>query len=594
MSKHIKFDPKKFPSSSGVYLFKDCDNKILYVGKASNLRKRLKSYFMSKNLSIKTQVLVSKVKEIDFFCTNNEKEALLLEASLIKKHKPRYNIVLRDDKNYLLFKIDKTQKYPAIHLTRKVKKDNAIYFGPFVSAKLARETLKAINRIFPIRKCRDTVFKNRSRPCLQYYLKRCLAPCVFEVPEDTYLDMIKNLELFLSGKSKELVDILEKEMWLTSEKKEFEKAAILRDQIKAIKFTLERQAVVDPLGKDKDIITLDKDRDFIFICIVFVRRGKLLDHKVFKFKDPDCLEGEQILKEFIFQFYSPVKFIPEEVILPIPLEDNLLEEVLRDWKGGMVKIRCASSRKDMDLLKLAQKNLHHFRDRIEEKGYNELSHILGIAPNRIEVIDVSHIGGRGVLVGQVVFENGHLKKDDYRVYKMGQLDYTFDDYRALKEWVRRRINSGPPWPDLIVVDGGKGQMNSVKEEIKKYGFDWKVIAIAKPSSHEDVDKIYMGENERMEIYKGSNGLKFVQFLRDNAHRFVLSRQRIFRKKYMKSELENLPGIGPKTARLLWMKFGTLDRIISAGLKELIAIDGIGKKRAEYIYKSLAQLKDKGL
>ncbi len=583
----LKLELERLPDQPGVYIFKDSEDKILYVGKAANLQKRVRSYFYSKNHSVKTKVLVSKIKKIDFFCTNTEKEALLLEGSLIKKHKPKFNVVLKDDKNYLLFKIDKTQKYPAIYLTRKVEKDGSVYFGPFVSAKSARETLKAINRIFPIRKCKDTVFKNRVRPCLQYYIKRCLAPCVFDVDEKKYAKIVKELELFLSGRSKELIKKLEEEMWKASENMEFEKAAILRDQIRAIKDTLERQSVVDPEGKDKDVVVMQKDKNFIFVCVLFVRQGKLLDYKVFKLNDPSTLEDKEIFKSFLFQFYSPSKFIPEEIIVPVSLNEDLLEDVLSEWKGKKVRIKTPTSWKDKDLINLAYKNLSNEKENIKEISLDYFYPILGSVPNRIEAVDVSHIGGTGTLVGQVVFEDGQLKKDDYRIYKIDNSNY--DDYEALREWVRRRVKSGPPWPDLVVVDGGKGQLKAVFEEFKKANLNLPVMAIAKPTDKEEIDKVYFYKDKFIKL-EHFEGLRFLQFLRDNVHRFVLSRQRRSRKKNLISELEKLKGIGPKIAALLWTNFKSLEKILDLKEEDLIKLPGIGEKKAKIIHNSLNEFK----
>ncbi len=586
----IKTELDRLPNQPGVYIFKDSEDRILYVGKAANLQKRVKSYFYSKRHSVKTEVLVSKIKKIDFFCTNTEKEALLLEASLIKKHRPRFNVVLRDDKNYLLFKIDKTHEYPAIYLTRKVEKDGCVYFGPFVSAKSARETLKAINRIFPIRKCKDTVFRNRVRPCLQYYIKRCLAPCVFEVDKKKYAKIVKDLELFLSGRSKELIKKLEEEMWKASDSMEFEKAAILRDQIMAIKATLERQSVVDPEGKDKDVIVMQKDENFIFVCVLFIRQGKLLDYKLFKLDNPATLDDTEIFKSFLFQFYSPSKFIPEEIITPLSLDEALLEEILSEWKGERVKVKGPTSLKDKDLVVLAYKNLVKEKEKIKEVNFDCFHFILNNnVPKRIEAVDVSHIGGIGVLVGQIVFEDGQLKKDDYRIYKINNLKTNYDDYEALREWARRRVKSGPPWPDLVVVDGGKGQLKAVYEEFKKMDLNLPVIAIAKPSDKERDDKIYFYKDKFIKL-ENFEGLRFLQFLRDNVHRFVLSRQRRLRKRDLVSELEKLKGIGPKIATLLWTNFKSLEKILDLNEKDLTNLPGIGEKKAKLIYSSLKELK----
>jgi excinuclease ABC subunit C len=604
----IKMELCKLPHSPGVYLFKDEKGEIIYIGKAKDIRKRVSQYFRSLSNSPKTKLLVSKINSIDFICTSSEKEALLLEFSLIKKHRPRFNIVLRDDKAYLLFKLDLTHPYPRIQLTRKItKKNNCKYFGPYTSAKAARETLKLINKIFPLRKCKDSIFRNRTRPCLQYHINRCLGPCCLEVDKNEYMELIKEVEMFLKGKDSHLISNLEKKMWDASEKYEFEKAAQLRDRILKVKKTLEQQRVIFPKGGDLDVIAIEKDKELLGIGILFIRSGKVIDHKNFVF-DKEKLNflltsekhsiKQEILRSFLYQFYSLHPFIPEKILLPCELKDVSIEEFLKEKKGKSVELLSPRTNLHRDLLRLATINI--FKKQI--KNYNELlklSKILGISniPKRIEIIDCSHMMGKQTMVGQIVFEDGNLKKEDYRIYRFSELDDIKDDYLALRRWAKKRFASGPPWPDLLIIDGGKGQLNVVKSSFQEEFNDslpFKIIAIAKGKRTGDPqDKIYIhGRKNPLSLKKGSKELLFIQFLRDNAHRFVITRmKKSFKKKSLESSIEKIAGVGPKTAKILWNHFNTLEHLLSASIDDLIKVPGIGKRRAEQIYSGLQKIKE---
>ena len=617
------YNPETYPGSPGVYLMKGAQGRILYVGKAISLRKRLASYFRSDDqLPDKTRVMMQKVRSIDYLCTNTEKEALLLEASLIKKHRPRYNIVLRDDKAYVLFKLDKSTDYPRLSLTRKVDKDQAVYYGPFTSALAARETLKALNRIFPLRKCKDSTFHNRTRPCLQHQIGRCLAPCVYEVSRREYRRIVSRVELFLRGRTKSLITSLHKEMQEAAARLHFEEAARIRDQIRAIQRTTEQQTVVAPLGGDVDVLGAERTEDGLVLGQLFVRQGTLLDSKSFFWpdtaepaEDSSSVAGSgspedelsELVRNFLIQFYTPGRYLPEEIIVPVALETDSLEEIFFERKGGKVSIREAASRKERELTDLARRNAVLKKSQAEDAADSlNLADRLRLqkSPQRIEAVDVSHLSGQGTMVGQVVFEQGQFQKSDYRLYTFPELEGGRDDYAALAAWVGKRLRSGPPWPDLVLIDGGKGQLAAVEQALQR---SWETLpsgseeeqgsppaielaALAKGRPGQGDRVFRTGRKNPLPLRSGERELLFLQNLRDSVHRFVLSRQKKSRTKPMlDSELSRLPGVGPQTARLLWDHFGSVENLRQASREELLQVHGIGPAKAEQLANALQNL-----
>ncbi|WP_034621865.1 excinuclease ABC subunit UvrC [Desulfovermiculus halophilus] len=628
------FSPQEYPDSPGCYLMKDGSGRIIYVGKANSLRNRVGSYFRSpEHLPAKTRVMMGRVAGIDILCTHSEKEALLLEASLIKKHRPRYNIVLRDDKSYILFRLDAQATYPRLSLTRKVTKNGDMYFGPFTSAQAARQTLKVVNRIFPLRKCKDTTFRNRTRPCLQHHLGRCLAPCVYDVDPAEYAQMVKNLRLFLSGRSRDLVSRLQREMHQASAELAFEKAASIRDQVRAIEQTVEQQTVVLPHEEDCDVLALaETDRELV-VGMSFIRQGKLLDHKTFFWTneqaddlqveqdervskdlegglkpDQDCVEphmsgGEDVLRTVLLQFYTPEKFIPQRIILPFQLSDPDVENILSERRGAPVHLVPAWRQQDKNLIDFARTNALQARsDDSEQQLLRNLSRKLGARGlERIEGVDVSHLGGQGVVVGQVVAERGRLEPEEYRQYTFPDLEGSRDDYAALAAWVERRIRSGPPWPDLVLIDGGKGQLSAVHRTLEQawstQGMppedrqgSWALAALAKGARRQGEleERVFVPERKNpISLRPGSKELLLLQQIRDAAHRFVLSRQKRSRtRRVLDSRLEKLPGVGPRTARLLWDRFGSVQAMLQADPAQFESIPGIGPHKAKKLHAAL--------
>ena len=597
------FVPKEFPLEPGVYLMKSAQGKVLYVGKAVNLRSRLSSYFRGVPDHPKTRALVARVKAVDVLVTATEKEALLLEASLIKKHRPRYNIVLRDDKSYILFKLDKSHEYPKFSFTRRVVRDGSTYFGPFTSAQAARKTWRELNRLFPLRKCRDASFANRVRPCLYHHLGQCLAPCVANVTRDEYAQVVKRVEAFLSGRSSEVLKRVEREMLEASDKLQFERAAQLRDLLSAMRQTVEGQAAVLPNHADLDALSTFAAGGGMGLTILFVRQGRFLDRANFFWPDFSEEELPEALPSFLAQHYRPESYVPKRLLLPERLLSAMGErgaalaaEALSERRGGRVEIAAPRSAEETRLLEIAAANAARAVAESQLTGREESVPRLigrklqvGRELNRIETVDVSHLGGKGMRVGMVVFEDGRFEKAAYRQYAMPELEGTGDDYAALAAWVDRRISSGEPWPDLVLIDGGKGQLACVERALERAGLPhlWELASIAKSgrSRNASEDHIFRpGRKNPLALRPGSRELLFLQRLRDEAHRFVIGRQRQARKKTaLKSEVLGIPGVGPKTAKLLWDGFGSVEGMRAASLDELAALPGLGSKKAKTVF-----------
>ncbi|BDQ36712.1 UvrABC system protein C [Pseudodesulfovibrio nedwellii] len=599
MDTKFKFLSADYPDTPGVYLMKNDRGRILYVGKAKSLRKRLSSYFRaSANHTPKTIALVSHIRKVDILLTSTEKEALLLESGLIKKHRPRYNIVLKDDKQYALFKLDKQSAFPRLSITRKVVRDGSVYFGPFTSSTAARTVWKLLGKVFPLRKCTDTAFKNRIRPCLYHDIHQCWAPCVKEVDRYLYNDMVQRIEMLLSGRSMELVDSLTRQMKVASKDMEFEKAVVFRDQIRAVKKTVEGQIAVIHDNRDRDVIGLVQNEQGLGLGLLFVRQGRLLDEKQFFWPGLTLDEGPEVVESFISQFYGPGRFIPSLIIAPYEFDDSPLSEVLADRGVGSVRIALPQTTKEKHLVGLARSVGAQARER-KDTIAARLQKVLRLPeePVRIECVDASHLSGTNMRVGQVVFEEGRRSPEASRLYAFSELEGTGDDYAALSAWAKRRVESGPPWPDLVLIDGGRGQLSAVEAALNECVDDvcWELVSIAKGESRragELGDFIFRpGRKNPMPLKPGSAELLFLQKMRDAAHRFVIGRQRRSRKKaVLSSELTSLPGIGPKTARILWDQFASLDDMLKADSADITALPGIGQKRAEKIYTALQSLK----
>jgi len=603
----MEFISKNFPEAPGVYLMKDAAGRIIYVGKAISLRKRLSSYFRGTGQGAKTRALVARIERIDFLLVSTEKEALLLEESLIKQHRPRYNVVLRDDKRSLLFRLDKASDFPRLTMTRNVVRDGSVYFGPFASASAARSTQKLVGLIFPLRKCPDRMFKNRVRPCLYHQLGQCLAPCVLPVDRQQYHSLVSQVEQFLSGRSRSLVRELRRRMESASQELRFEEAALLRDQIAAIDATLESQASVLRDALDRDVIALAQLPEGIGVGVLFVRGGKLLEQKTFHWPGVEMSEAPDVLESFLAQFYGPERYIPGRVVLshmpPVTAEGAVgggaLAEVLSERRGGPFRLavpRGPDERRLMDMAANLARTAH--RNDGAQDVASVLEQALGLPgpPARIECVDISHLGGHGVRAGVVVFEQGEPRKEDYRAYGLPAAEGTGDDYAALAQWAARRAQSGPPWPDLLLIDGGRGQLAAVVAALAAAMPETTIecASIAKGPSRragELDDRVFRpGRRNPVALKPGSPALLFLQRARDTAHRFVIGRGRAATKKRsLSGELVALRGIGPKTVRRLFDHFGTIAAIKSADVSALSAVPGLGAASAAKIRLALDAL-----
>jgi len=572
--------PKYIPRSPGVYIFYAQDKKVLYVGKAKNLKKRVQSYFRSK-VGLKVAHLVAEASKIEFFLTNSEKDALILEAELIKKYKPKYNVYFRDDKQYLLFVLDKRETYPRLKISRRFNQGEQV-FGPFTSALQARETLRVINRVFKLRKCSNKNFNNRTRPCLQYHLKRCLAPCCFAVSPEVYAQEVKKVELFLQGKQKDLLTQLEKEMWKFSENLNFEQAALIRDQLKAIEQTLEKQTIVSFSENSLDVFYLQRESKQLFLSAVYVREGRVVGQESFVLSATTYLspleQWQNILAQFYLHRQPPAKIVVSESINLKALTSSLKELV-------QTKIQITSGLRYRDLIQLAAKNLEQ---------QNSAYLLQEIFPEQeiktIEVLDVSHFYGQNSYLGVVCYQDNQLVKDNYRLYKFEQAQG--DDFLPYREFLQQRQKKGK-WPDLFLIDGGRAHLQVFTKFLVQKSLPVQVLAISKGTSRSlgnlD-DKIYCAWQKK-ELNVSQPLLLFLQRLRDEAHRFVLQAQRKSRAKSVYQDpLLSLSGIGEKTSKLLWQHFKTLEKILEADLFQLQQLPGIGKKKATFLYEQLKLLK----
>ena len=592
-------------SGPGVYLILDEEGQIIYVGKARDLKKRLSSYFKSaKQWDLKTDILVQKAAGFDTIITRTEKEALILESTLIKRHKPRYNVVLKDDKRYPSLRLDPNIPYPNLTIVRKPQKDGALYFGPFASAKSVRQTLNIVNKTFKLRKCKARDYQTRTRPCLHCQMQRCLAPCCMDVDPAVYDDMVKEAILFLKGRTPDLIRKIKDDMEAAAEAQEFERAASLRDKMFALERTIEKQVAVTTDFKDRDVLALAKTPKRLLLTLCIVRGGYLVGAQHFDFFDA-ILSDAEMISTFIRQYYQTNPFIPEELLIPEDIEDrSLIEEWLKQQKGKTVRIHKPQRGEKAKLLAIAKENADkELNDRIiaasaEKDILNRLQKRLKLKrfPNRIECFDNSNISGTDSVAAMIVFENSKPKKSDYRKYRIKTVD-NHDDYAYMAEVLNRRFRKSEAdlmYPDLLVVDGGKGQLNIATTILKELDcssrFD--VIGIAKKNEQrgDSEDKIYKpGRSNPINFGREGELLLLLQRVRDEAHRFAVTFHRQQRKKRtLHSALDTVPGIGKKRKEILLNHFKSVKKIRAATLDELSALPGISRKVAENLKAGLSR------
>ncbi len=578
-------------SEPGVYLIKDARGKIIYIGKAGNLKKRIGSYFSRQaQLDIKTRALVGKISTFETIITRTEKEALILESNLIKRHKPRYNVILKDDKRYPSLRLDINSPYPNLTIVRKIKKNGSIYFGPFTSSNAVRETLKIINKTFKLRKCKTKEFKKRSRPCLNFQIKACFAPCCLDVDKSAYNEIVKEVTMFLNGRTSDLVCKIKNEMILAAKAQAFEQAAVLRDKLFAIEKTLEKQVVVTTDFKDRDVLAVAGSPECYLITLLFIRSGCLLGVRHYNFSET-MSDNAEMIRAFITQYYERTPFIPREILVSTTLNDApLLEDWLYILKGEKVNILHPKRGEKARLLNMAIQNAEdRLKDQIDSNAFdmdllNRLRKRLKMerVPLRIECFDNSNISGTEPVAGMVVFEKGKPKKSSYRKYRIKTVPKQ-DDYAYMAEVLKRRYGKGDkskPYPDMLMVDGGKGQMNIAVSVIKDLKLDscFEIIGIAKKDEKrgEKEDKIYKPVRVNP-INFGREGdiLLFLQRIRDEAHRFAVSFHRKRRgKAFLHSALDTIPSVGKKRKAILLKHFKSIKKIRAATIEELSALPGI--------------------
>ena len=596
-------------SQPGVYLMKDDTGKIIYVGKAGNLKNRLRSYFSKTHpktgqMDMKTRILIGKISSFETIITGSEKEALVLEANLIRQYKPRYNVILKDDKRYPSLRLGKKSAYPNLTIVRKPGKDDAHYFGPYPSAQSVRQTLKIIERTFKLRKCKNRNLKPKSRPCLNYQMGTCLAPCFKKVDPAVYNEIVKEAILFLKCRTPDLVRKIKNEMAAAADIKDFERAAVLRDKLFSLERTLEKQVAVTTDFKDRDVFGLARSPDASLIAVLTIRSGYLLGTRQFDFGETLATDCEMI-GTFLRQYYDYTSFIPTEILIPIGLEDSpLLGEWLQTRKGRKVDILRPKRGEKLRLITMARENAEkRLKDRLlsvaaqEDKLQRLQKHLkLDRVPWRIECFDNSSLGGTEPVSAMVVFENGKPKKSDYRKYKIRNVSIP-DDYGSMAEVLQRRYRpTGEALddPDLLMVDGGKGQLNVALSIVRELDLEgaFNIIGIAKKDEQkgETSDKIYTpGRSNPISFSRGGDLLLLLQAIRDEAHRFAITFHRRRRSvTALQSALDTIPGIGKQRRIALLGHFGGIEQIRAARIEALTALPGISRKLAEAIRQHLAK------
>jgi len=594
-------------SGPGVYVMKDAEDRVIYVGKARNLKKRLASYFSrsrtgSLHPDIKTGILVKKISNFETIITGTEKEALILESNLIKRYRPRYNVILKDDKRYPCLRLNLTNPYPNLTVVRKIKKNGDLYFGPFASSAAVRETLKIIHKTFKLRKCKTKDFKNRSRPCINYQMGACLAPCCLDVDKNRYHEIVKEVILFLKGRTPDLIQKTKKKMISAANKQDYEKAAVLRDKMFALEQIIEKQVAVTNDFKDRDVIGIAGSNEYSMITVLFVRSGFLLGTRHFNFSEIMSTK-EEMIEAFIRQYYEKTPFVPKEILIPTQLENtSLLEEFLSRVKGGKVRILGPKRGEKLRLVKLASRNAENSLKEFRASAASDMEILIQLKkrlkmdkiPQRIECFDISSISGTEGVAGMVVFEKGKPNKSLYRKYSLKSVDAK-DDYSCMAEVLKRRYGNGEkskPYPDILMVDGGKGQLNIAVSVIESLKLEqtFQIISIAKKneSKGETQDKIYKpGQVNPVNMGRGGEPLLFLERIRDKSHGFAISFHRKRReKKFIRSALDSIPGVGKKRKVTLLTHFKSIEKIRTATLEELSALPGINRNVAESVKKAL--------
>jgi excinuclease ABC subunit C len=587
--------PENVPDGPGVYLFKGPKSRILYVGKARNLKKRVASYFTRGPESTKTEALLAAYRDFETIVTNTELEALLLENALIKKHRPRYNVCLRDDKTYPYIKVTTGEAWPRALVTRRVEDDGHSYFGPFWGG-LARRIMRMITRHFQIRTCTIEIDGRLPRPCLYYDLHACLGPCVAGLTTaEAYGEAVRDVILFLQGRSRELLPRLEAKMAAAAEQENFEMAGAYRDAIRTVQDVAERQVVQSLKGESADVFGFFESGGDVSVAVLVVRAGMVQDRREFFFEKSQVVEPAVFLEAFLPQFYDANPFLPGEVHLPVEIPDaELFEAFVLEKRGQKVAVRVPKRGPAHDRVVLAEDNARErHRVRFRRPGGEEalaverLAGVLGlpVPPRRIEAFDISHLQGTDSVASLVVFEDGRPKKEEYRLFGIAaQQLLAPDDFRSMAEAVERRYrrlhDEGGAMPDLVLVDGGRGQLQAALTALDRIGVELPVVGLAK----REEELWTVGSPEPIRLSRKDPALKLVQRVRDEAHRFAITRHRGRRAKHMReTSLTDIPGIGPTRARRLLREFGSLAGLAAADPERIAAVVGPSSARAVRSY-----------
>ena len=599
------------PAGPGVYLMKDRRGEIIYVGKALNLRARVRSYFgRSSDTRAFVPILEGLLGDVETVIVSNEKEALLLENELIKRHQPRFNVLLKDDKNYICLRLDHSQAYPRLEVVRRFEADGAQYFGPYASASSIRETLRIVNRYFQLRTCSDHVLANRRRPCLLYQIGRCPAPCVHPVDREEYHRNAAEVALFLEGKASELTTSLKQRMKASAKELHFEEAAHVRDQLFAIERSLERQTAVSNEPVDQDVFAYHREADRFLVYVLYVRQGRLNGGQAFPFRGQEFPDTELLLS-FVNLYYGQGNLVPDEVLLPSVPEGEVeaLAELLGDRRGRKVRVLVPRRGERARLLDMARANAaqafqEQRRSQKETEGVLErLTDVLGLhrLPRRIECFDISHFQGAAVVGSAVAMLDGELDKSRYRRFRV-KLTRGQDDFASIHEVVSRRLRRGladSDLPDLLVIDGGKGQLAAAHAAMRDTGVTTlDVVGLAKARELEVADReapvvrspervFVLGRRDPVVLRQNAPELFLLTRLRDEAHRFAIGyQQKLMRRRNFQSVLEDIPGGGAGRRRALLRHFGSLKRVRAATLEELAQVEGVSIGLAARIHAGL--------
>lgn len=590
---------KKLPAEPGVYLMKNENDKIIYVGKAISLKNRVRQYFQSsKNHTSKVKSMVKNIAKFEYIITDSELEALILECNLIKQYRPKYNVLLRDDKTYPYIKVTVNEDYPRVLKVRKVLKDKAKYFGPYTNITAVNDTLEIIRNTYPIRTCNIDIEKaiaNKVRPCLNKHIKKCIGPCTGEISKEEYNKMIEEVILFLSGKEEKLIEILKEKMNKCAMDFNFEDAANYRDKIRSLEDMVQKQKIDSGTSDlNQDIIAMARAHDEACVQVFFIRNGKIVGREHFILEGVMDSSRKSILSSFVKQFYISQDYIPKEIIIEDEIEDSfVLEEWLTDKKGQKVNIKVPQKGDKKNLIEMVRKNAIEYLEKFSNLNklkyqksigaLEELKNILGLkdTPKRIESFDISNIQGVDSIGSMVVFTDGKKDKKEYRRYKIKTVEGP-NDYDSMAEIVERRIKY-ENFPDLILLDGGKGQVSAVKKVLDRYGVNIPLWGMYKDDKHRT--KGLISQEKEIELDKTSNLYRFVASIQEEVHNYAISYHRSLRNKSLtKSVLDDIQGIGEKRKKALLSHFKSIEEIKVASFEDLLEVEGMNKSSAESVFK----------